>query len=74
MRVPNDNGPAAIAVPLAAGSTRMRVGLMPCEPIPASVQPLVPRQFVLAPVEVSVSSQTGETLKELDMSVVRFRG
>jgi len=41
--------PAAMAVPVAAGKTRMRVGLMPWLPIPASVQPLEPHQFVFAP-------------------------
>jgi hypothetical protein len=59
--------PAAIAVPLAAGKTTMRVGLIPWLPISASVQPLDPRQLVFPAVLVSVSSQTGWTLKELDM-------
>jgi hypothetical protein len=47
---------------------------MPREPTPASVQPEVPRQLVFAPVEVSVSSQTGRTLKELLIRVIHFSG
>jgi hypothetical protein len=47
---------AAIAVPLAAGTIKILVGLIPLAPIPDRVQPLVPRQFVLAPVEVSVAN------------------
>jgi hypothetical protein len=46
--------------------------LMPREPTPASVQPEDPRQFVLAPVEVSVSSQTGRLLNKLLMRVFHF--
>jgi hypothetical protein len=64
--------PAAMAVPLTAGSTKIRLGLMPWLPIPASVQPLEPRQLVLAPVEVSVSSQTGMLLNRLLMWVIHF--
>lgn len=59
--------PAAMAVPVAAGRTRILVGLMPWLPIPARVQPEEPRQLVLAPVEVSVSSQMGWLLNELLM-------
>jgi hypothetical protein len=64
--------PAAMAVPVAAGKTRMRAGLMPWLPIPARVQPDVPRQLVFAPVEVSVSSQTGWTLKEFMLFTFRI--
>jgi hypothetical protein len=64
--------PPAMAVPVAAGSTMILVGLMPRDPTPANVQPEVPRQFVLAGVEVSLSSQMGETLNELLMWVFHF--
>lgn len=50
----------------------IRVGLIPRDPTPANVQPEVPRQFVFAAVEVSVSSQMGETLNELLMWVFHF--
>jgi len=64
--------PAVMAVTLTAGSTMIRVGLIPRDPTPANVQPEVPRQFVFAAVEVSVSSQMGETLNELLMWVFHF--
>jgi len=57
--------PAVMAVPLTAGSTKILLGLIPWLPMPGSVQPEVPRQFVFAPVDVSVSIQMGWLLNEL---------
>ena len=59
--------PVTTAVPAAAGITKMRVGLIPRLPIPASVQPDVPRQFELPAVDVSVSNHAGIVLNEFDM-------
>jgi hypothetical protein len=53
------------------GSQTLEYGWLP---IPANVQPDVPRQLVFAPVEVSVSSQMGWALDELDMWIYSLSG
>jgi hypothetical protein len=64
--------PAAMVLVDVAGTTRIRVGLIPIFPIPPRVQPLMPRQFVFPPVLVSVSNHKGIVLNELEIGVYRL--